>query len=309
MSAASLVPILLIALPALAFVLWPLLRGGASPSGLLPIAPDRRDELNEEKIAIYRALNELEFDYQADHLSEDDYTALRSRYEARAAQILRELDALPPAKAKVGPPTAKHEPAAQRARAWTRSPVTLVIGSVILVVFGLALGLGVARYSEPDQTMAPPGSRLPAPAESLQMPRPAMDPSKPIPPEMLRGMLQAAHQALDAGAYQQAIAAYQAVLKRDPKNVEAITHLGIILSIAGHDDNALEAFDKAIALDLTYAHAYWDKARVLYEVKQDYRGAIQAWEKFVALVPKGEDRDRALRMIQEAKNRLAGPGR
>jgi cytochrome c-type biogenesis protein CcmI len=306
-SAASLVPVLLIALPALAFVLWPLLRGGASPAGLLPIAPDRRDELNEEKIAIYRALNELEFDSQAGHLSEDDYTALRSRYEARAAQILKELDALPPAKAKVGPPTAKHGPAAQRARAWTRSPVTFVIGSVILVVFGLTLGLGVARYSEPDRTTVPPGSGLPVPAEPPRMP--ATDPSKPIPPEMLRGMLQAAHQALDAGAYQQAIAAYQAVLKRDPKNVEAITHLGIILSIAGHDDNALEAFDKAIALDPTYAHAYWDKARVLYEVKQDYKGAIQAWEKFVALVPKGEDRDRALRMIQEATNRLANRGR
>ena len=140
-------------------------------------------------------------------------------------------------------------------------------------------------------------------------PAPVIDPSKPIPPEMLRGMLQAAHQALDGGSYQQAIAAYQAVLKRDPKNVEAITHLGVILSIAGHDDNALEAFDKAISIDPGYAHAYWDKARVLYEVKQDHKGAIQAWEKFVALVPSGEDRDKAIGMIQEAKSRLAKRGR
>jgi tetratricopeptide (TPR) repeat protein len=122
-------------------------------------------------------------------------------------------------------------------------------------------------------------------------------------------MLDAAHQALDAGNYQQAIAAYQAVLKRDPKNVEAITHLGVILSTAGHDDSALEAFDKAIAVDPTYAHAWWDKAHLLYERKQDYKGAIQAWEKFVALVPSGEDRDRALRMIDEAKGRLADRGR
>jgi len=44
-------------------------------------------------------------------------------------------------------------------------------------------------------------------------------------------------------------------------------------------------------------------------VKQDYKGAIQAWEKFVALVPSGDDRDKAVRMIQEAKSRLASRGR
>lgn len=305
MSTAGILAIAAIALPALALVLWPLLRRGPSPSGLLPIPQDKRDELNEEKRALYRALKELEFDHQAGHLSEDDYGALRSRYEARAAQILKEMDALPPKPTRPEPRPALRPPA----RSWTRSPVTFVAGAVVLVAFGLTLGLGVARYTELDRTMVPPGSRLPMPmpAEAPQMPgpAPAVDPSKPIPPEMLRGMLQAAHQALDSGAYQQAIAAYQAVLKRDPKNADAITHLGVILSIAGHDDNALEAFDKALALDPAYAHAWWDKAQVLYERKQDYRGAIKAWEKFVALMPKGEDRDRALRMMEEARRRLA----
>ena len=297
MSAAAIVAIVLIALPALAFVLWPLLRRGAAPAGILPIPQDKRDELNEEKTALYRALRELEFDYQAGHLSQDDYAELSLRYEARAAQILKELDALPPRPEKAEPREAKREPAVRRAHTWTRRPVTIVVGAVVLVVFGLTLGLGVARYTEPDRTMVPPESRLPVPAA---------DPSRPLPPEMLRGMLQAAHQSLDAGRYQEAIAAYQAVLKRDPRNVEAITHLGVILSVAGHDDNALEAFDKAIAIDPGYAHAYWDKARVLYEVKRDYKGTIQTLEKFVTLVPEGDDRDKAIRMIQEAKSRLAG---
>jgi cytochrome c-type biogenesis protein CcmH/NrfG len=132
------------------------------------------------------------------------------------------------------------------------------------------------------------------------------DPSRPISPETFRGMLDAAHQALDAGQFQQAIAAYQAVLKRDPKNVEAITHLGVILSVANHTDQALEAFDKALAIDPKYAHAWWDKARVLYETKQDYRGAIQSWEKFLSLTPQGEEHTRVTRLIQEAKARLAG---
>ena len=314
----GIVAIVVIALPALAFILWPLLRKGGGPRGILPILQDRRDELNEEKRATYRALKELEFDHQAGHLSPDDYAELSARYEAQAAQVLKELDALPPRpekaerrEAKREPAALKREPGAAAARSWTRRPVTLIAGAIVLVVFGLTLGLGVARYTEPDRTMVPEGSRLPVPMDMPGMPgmpgtaaAPATDPSKPIPPEVFRGMLDAAHQALDAGNYQQAIAAYQAVLKRDPKNVEAITHLGVILATAGHDDSALEAFDKALAIDPNYIHAHWDKGRVLYESKKDYKATIQALEKFVALVPSGQDRDRALRMIQDAKGQL-----
>ena len=47
MTLSTLVLVLVIALPALALILWPLLRKGSSPSGLLPLPPDRRDEFNE----------------------------------------------------------------------------------------------------------------------------------------------------------------------------------------------------------------------------------------------------------------------
>jgi cytochrome c-type biogenesis protein CcmH/NrfG len=40
--------------------------------------------------------------------------------------------------------------------------------------------------------------------------------------------------------YQEAIAAYQAVLKRDPRNVDAMTHLALIVAMGGHADAALE---------------------------------------------------------------------
>lgn len=302
MSAGGVAIILLLALPALAFVLWPFLRRGQAPAGLLPIPQDRRGELDEEKTSLYRALRELEFDYQAGHLSADDYAGLRARYESRAAQILKELDGLPPPRR----PSERRQPAPESAagvrRPWTWSPVALSAAAVVLVAFGVTLGVGVARFTEPDRTMVPPGSRIPVTVELP--PTPASEPARPIPPEMLQGMLQAAHQSLDAARYREAIAAYQAVLKRDPRNVEAITHLGVILSIAGHTDDALAALDKAITIDPRYAHAYLDKGRVLYEGKRDYQGAIEAWEQFLSLAPSGEDRERASRFIQEAKRRL-----
>jgi tetratricopeptide (TPR) repeat protein len=105
------------------------------------------------------------------------------------------------------------------------------------------------------------------------------------------------------GRYQEAIAAYQAVLARDTKNVDAMTHLGLIVAMGGHADAALETFDKALKIDPTYPPALLYKGQVLYEVKRDYAGAIKAWERFVTLTPPGEDRQRVAVLIEEARGK------
>jgi tetratricopeptide (TPR) repeat protein len=185
----------------------------------------------------------------------------------------------------------------------------MVAGGVALLVLGVALGVGVSRYTQPDDTMIPPGSRIPVP--TLPDPGPLLPGApgtgaasmRPIPPEMLARMLQAARQSLFEGRYQEAIAAYQAVLKRDPKNVDAMTHLGLIVAMGGHADAAIETFDKALTLDSTYGPALLYKGQVLYEVKRDYPGAVTAWERYLALGPTGEDRQRVTALIQEAKSK------
>ena len=121
-------------------------------------------------------------------------------------------------------------------------------------------------------------------------------------------MLQAAHASLDAGRYQEAIAAYTAILKRDQRNVDAITHLGVILALAGHHAEALEAFDRALAIDPNYAHALWDKAGVL-EARQDHAGAVATLERFLRVSPPGPDRDQAQQRLRDAKARLAAAPR
>jgi cytochrome c-type biogenesis protein CcmH/NrfG len=121
-------------------------------------------------------------------------------------------------------------------------------------------------------------------------------------------MLQAARQSLFAGRTQEASAAYQAVLKRDPQNVDALTHLGLmmILSADGERrgelvDHGLQLFERALKLDPNYAPALFYRGQILYEVKRDAAGAIASREKFVAVAPPGEDRDRVTKLIAQAK--------
>lgn len=304
MTTAQWITIAAIALPALAIVLWPLLRRGAGRAASEPAAgPDRRLELAEEKAATYRALKELTFDHEAGSLSDDDFQALRDRYEARAAELLTKLDAL--GGVPLPPAIPRAEPAP---RPWTRSPAAIAAGGVALLVLGIALGVGVSRYSAPDQSTVPPGSRIPGP--TLPDPGPLM-PGAPgtgaagrkIPPEVMARMLEAARQSLMDGRYQEAIAAYQAVLARDSKNVDAMTHLGLIVAMGGHADTALETFDKALKIDPKYPPALLYKGQVLYEVKQDYAGAIKVWERFVTVTPPGEDRQRVAVLIEEARTK------
>ena len=308
MTALQITLIAAIVVPALAIVLWPLLGGrAATASSPARASDDRWLELEEEKSALYRALRELEFDHDAGHLSDPDYQSLRERYESRAGVLITELDALgpePPRRAPAEPaPTRTEAPRAS----WTRHPATFGAGAVVLVIFGVIIGVNAGRFTERDETFTPPGARIPVPgpppsSSPVGPPMARLEPGKPIPPEMLAGMLQAARQSLFDGNYSQAIAAYQAVLKRDAKNVDAMTHLGLIVAVGGHADSALETFDKAIKIDPKYAPAYLYRGQVLYEQKQDYAGAVAAWERFLALVPSGEDRDRVAELLKRARS-------
>jgi len=165
------------------------------------------------------------------------------------------------------------------------------------------LGVGIVRYTEPDRTAAmppvmPPMTAAPDATAGAAAPR-------SVSPDVMRGMLQAARGSLSEGRYSEAIAAYQAVLKRDPKNVDAMTHLGFIVAIGGHADSALETFDKALAIDPDYAPALLYRGQVLYEAKKDVAGAVSSWERFVKVAPNAEDRERVKKLIAEAK---AGSG-
>src|SRR2546428_169868 len=97
---------------------------------------------------------------------------------------------------------------------------------------------------------------------------------------MRRGRLGAARASLFAGRYGEAIAAYQAVLKRDPNNVDALTHMGLIAAVAARGehgpemvDRALGLLDRALALSPDYPPALLYRGQVLYEGKKDAAGA------------------------------------
>ena len=77
----------LLALGALAFVLYPLFKSG---SPVTPPIPDRESSDGDpDRNAALDALREIEFDRQAGKLSDADYAALKETHTQRAVSVMR----------------------------------------------------------------------------------------------------------------------------------------------------------------------------------------------------------------------------
>jgi len=79
---------------ALVFILLPLVRPGAPAEADRPESPTER--LRREKESVYLAIREVEFDHRTGKVSDEDHAVLMARYRARAIELLKQIDALPP---------------------------------------------------------------------------------------------------------------------------------------------------------------------------------------------------------------------
>jgi len=304
------------------------------PPGAMPRSP-----LETERVRLYAALRELEFDYQAGKLSAEDYAEMRRDHGARAAAVLAALESVRPVPAPAvapepSPPSAgASAPVVRRRRAGR-----FAAGAVFLLVFGVALavflsaslrprmegmdlltgdfltGTGPGGVSPDSGKMAQTESGLPGDPAAGAMPGPVLAQIQeyrarlarnPRDIEALFGM---AGLNLQRQNPKEAIDYYKRVLDIDPENPEALASIGLILGGAGYVDPALNIFERVLARNPNYPLALWSKASILYEKKQDYAGAIQAWEQLLAtsaLAP--EDTDQVASLLIEARKRLAAP--
>lgn len=75
----------------IAFIAYPLF---ITPRAEISDAPNALESLIAQRDSTYDAIRDLDFDFQMGKLSQADYTALREKSKARAAQILRQIDEL-----------------------------------------------------------------------------------------------------------------------------------------------------------------------------------------------------------------------
>lgn len=92
---------ILLAVLAALFIGYPIYR--AQKYQLAFDSNHRASDLEAQKAEIYKAIKDIEFDYQMGKLSEEDYTELRDQYKTQAIEILKKIDARAMGAARRGP--------------------------------------------------------------------------------------------------------------------------------------------------------------------------------------------------------------
>jgi cytochrome c-type biogenesis protein CcmH/NrfG len=107
-------------------------------------------------------------------------------------------------------------------------------------------------------------------------------------PQDIDSWIELGHQYFDANLPDEAIAAYEKALAIEPQNANVWTDLGVMYRRNGSPEKALDAFDRAMKIDSAHEISRFNKGIVLFHDLKDETGALAAWESLLAINPNAQ---------------------
>ncbi|MFQ5658608.1 MAG: tetratricopeptide repeat protein [Candidatus Methylomirabilales bacterium] len=257
---------LLLGIAAVIAVAYPLFR---RQNGSLQVETEEGPEdfrIRREKL--YGAIRELELEREGGSLSQEEFERARAAYELQAANLLQEEER----HAKYRPQPSRR-PAPTKARAASPPPVSrrlgLIIPAAIILLVGVGIGFFLGRsLSSRDSGMGVSGN-VPGGERVVGVPT----------------SLEEANAAFNQGDFRRALEGYKRILDSDPKNLEALTQIGVLLARGQHYDDAVRIFDRVLGIRPNYPHALFEKGLVLFQGKVQPREGVKVWEQLIKTAP------------------------
>jgi cytochrome c-type biogenesis protein CcmH/NrfG len=106
---------------------------------------------------------------------------------------------------------------------------------------------------------------------------------------------------MDSSRFYEAIDAYQKALALDEKNVNVRVDLGTCYRSVGKPDKAAQEYRKAIAIDPGHINAHRNLGIVLAFDLKDRKGAIRQLEEYLRLAPQAHDAAQISGLIEKLK--------
>jgi cytochrome c-type biogenesis protein CcmH/NrfG len=255
-------------------------------------APDRA-ALETEWDFLVSSLADLEAERDAGDLSPAQFERLASTYTARAAAVHRTLDAY-------RTPSSTDAPDGQPGRSqWRRAGVAAALAAVVAIA-AVVLPRAVGDRGQ-GQTITGNAQSAPEPTADALARAVDEDPNDP------QARVAYARLLLDQGELVEAMRQYDAAVRLDEANAEALAYSGWILALAGVSDPragttdaGLERIDRAIAADPAYPDAHMFRGMTLLNTG-DPAGAVPELERYLQLADDGPMRAEVEAMLDEAR--------
>mgnify|MGYP000701777356 CR=1 FL=1 len=190
------------------------------------------------------------------------------------------------------------------ARAYV-SKQTLMTSVVLALMVGFFGGLVFGIYKSSGILPTGPGGsdRMTEEQGRAQMLQALMDKVRQDPNDTA-AWIQLGHLHFDRNAVPEAIEAYEKALALEPNNALVRTDLGIMYRRANRPEDAVREFDRAIAIDPKLENPHFNKGIVLLHDLEDREGAIRAWEELLrlnptAMAPNGQSVDQLIMHYRE----------
>lgn len=191
-----------------------------------------------------------------------------------------------------------------------RAEPPLLNNTMVGVIAGLLLGvfagylIGIQSLDRPTYASATPVAPAPAASGGQGISEDEIRAYRNVvtsDPTNVRANVELANRLYDAGRYGEAVPYYQQAFALNPKDINVSTDLGTSLWYSGRADDALVQYDKSLAIDPKHAATLFNIGIVRRDGKQDFVGAIEAWERLVAASPNSPDATKARQAISDAR--------
>jgi tetratricopeptide (TPR) repeat protein len=249
-----------------------------------------REELEAERDFYLRSLRDLDEEFAAGDLDEDDYVSLREAYTLRAASVLKALDGEWPQSATpdgVEIPASASSSSLTGFEAWRRR---LGVGIAAVVIAAGACWVVVASSA----------TRLPG--EEIT--------GKALGSQAVAQELAKAAEAEASGDQLSAVKDYQAILSSDPNQPEALTGEGWLLAQTQQpallkQGLGMLATAEKVAPEYSPAHVYRGIALLS---EGDYAGAVPELQWYLDHNPDPQLAPRVRQALQEAQAKAGQEG-
>jgi tetratricopeptide (TPR) repeat protein len=244
-------------------------------------------EMTEERDDLLDRIASLDREFADGSLTKDEYQGLRDELTHQAATVIRRLGAQieeVEAPASTAQPAQPAPAGQQPARRHRESPVffgrlwMLAIGAFVAVTVAVLVTVSATRSGNDEVTGSTPAD--------------------------VNSLIADAQRFTGEGKSLDAIKAYDAVLQRDPANVQALAYRGWLVRLAGLPNEGLKSIDRAIELQPAYPDARFFKGYILLRDQQQPQQAVVEFETFLSNNPPREMVPLVQQALDDAK-RLA----